>query len=391
MEIAYLDCFSGVSGDMFLGAFLDAGLDLKVLRRGLAHLHLEGYEIRAKRAIRGEIVGTKFSCIVTPIAAGSHRHTSLKSILGLIKKSGLPEKVKGLASKIFTTVGKAESSVHGCRLQDVRFHEVGNIDSIVDIVGAAIAVHEMGVEKFYCSDVVLGKGYTFSHHGLLPVPSPATLNLMKGVPVRMSRLEAELVTPTGAGIVKVLCDHFGPMPPMYPEAVGYGAGSADFKSASNMLRVVLGNSHGIYTSDSVLVLETNIDDMSPQVFDYLFERLFKEGALDVYVTPIQMKKSRPAFQLSAIVRERHLDTIAAAIFEETTSIGLRYYRTDRLKLERKIEKVRTKYGVVKVKVGRGPRGIKIVSPEYEDCVGIAKRKKIPFKVVHEEARRALKP
>jgi len=207
----------------------------------------------------------------------------------------------------------------------------------------------------------------------------------------MSRLEAELVTPTGAGIVKVLCDNFGPMPPMYPEAVGYGAGSADFRSASNMLRIVLGNSHGIYTSDSVFVLETNIDDMSPQVFDYLFERLFKEGALDVYVTPIQMKKSRPAFQLSAIVQERHLDTIAAAIFEETTSIGLRYYRTDRLKLERRFEIARTRYGAVKVKVGRGPRGIKIVSPEYEECVRIAKRKNVPFKVVYDEARRALKP
>jgi hypothetical protein len=391
MKIAYFDCFSGASGDMVLGAFLDSGLDIKVLRSGLGRLKLGGYEIGSKRVRRGELVGTKFRCIVKgKKPSRPHTHANLKSILELIAKSGLSREVKDLSSEIFLTIGKAEAKVHGYRLANVRFHEVGNIDSIVDIVGCAIAVSESGIEKFYASEIVLGKGYVYTQVGVLPVPSPAVAHLMRGIPVRMSRVEAELVTPTGAGILRTLCSRFGSLPDMRPERIGYGAGSADFPGMPNMLRIVIGDAGVGYQRDSVYVVETNIDDMSPQVFDYLFDRLFKEGALDVYVTPIQMKKSRPAFSLSVIVEEPLLEEIAAAIFEETTSIGLRYSRADRFKLARRIVKVSTKYGKIRVKIGDGPGGVKIVSPEYDDCVTIARKKKIPFKVVYEEAKRALK-
>ena len=391
MKIAYFDCFSGISGDMTLGAFLDAGLGIDVLRKELRRLGLNGYEISAKRVKRGEITGTKFDCILKGKAqSGRHAHSDLESILKMINKSALSRGVKETASKIFTTLGKAEAAVHGCDLEDVHFHEVGNVDSIVDIVGTAIAVHELGIEKLSSSNVVLGKGYALTHDGVLPVPSPATMALLKGIPVAMSRVEAEIVTPTGASILKALCDSFGPMPPMRPSGVGYGAGSINLKEMPNMLRIVIGDSGDAYKKDSVSVIETNIDDMSPQVFEYLFERLFREGAFDVYVTPIQMKKSRPAFCLSVIAEERLLEKIAAAIFEETTSIGLRYHRADRLKLERRIVSAVTKYGRIKVKVGLGPGGIKIASPEYEDCLKIAKKKKVPFKLVYEEAKRAMK-
>ena len=390
MKIAYFDCFSGISGDMVLGAFLDAGLDIAVLKRELKRLKLSGYEIKAKRVTRGGLAGTKFNCSVPRTRGPRHGHSTLKAILDVIRRSGLCAEVKELSSRIFTTIGNAEAKIHGYALKDVHFHEVGNIDSIVDIVGCAIAVHEMGIEKFYSSDVVVGKGYVYTQIGILPVPSPATTLLLKRIPVRMSRIEAELTTPTGAGILRTLCTHFGPMPSMSPDNIGYGAGSTEIAGSPNMLRVVIGDAGGGYERDSVYVVETNIDDMSPQVFDYLFDRLFREGALDVYVTPIQMKKSRPAFQLSVICDESAFDRIAAVIFEETTSIGVRYHKVDRVKLERRIVSVDTKYGRIRVKVGSGPGGIKIVSPEYEDCAGAAKKRKVPLKVVYEEAKRVLR-
>ncbi len=391
MKILYFDCFSGISGDMTLGAFLDAGLKIGVLRRELKRLKLGGYEISAKRVKRGGIMGTKFDCAIKARpAGGSHAHSELKSILRLIEKSAMPKPVKETAALIFTTLGKAEAAAHGCPLEDVHFHEVGNVDSIVDIVGAAIAIHELGIEKISSSAVVLGKGYALTQAGILPVPSPATMALLKGIPVSMARVEAEIVTPTGASILKALCGGFGPMPAMRPSMVGYGAGSAKLKEMPNMLRVVIGDSADSYGTDSIFVVETNIDDMSPQVFEYLFERLFKEGALDVYITPIQMKKSRPAFCLSVIAKEHVLEKIAAIIFEETSSIGLRYHKADRLKLERRAVNVRTKYGDIRMKVASGPGGIIKSSPEYDDCLSIAKKNKIPFELVYEEAKRSLK-
>ena len=360
---------------MTLGAFLDAGLNPKILKGELAKLGLAGYEIEIKRVKRGGLAGTKFNCLINKRRPRRHGHATLESILNLIDKSRLDKKIKDLSSRIFLTLGKAEARVHGMKLGDVHFHEVGNIDSIVDIVGAAIAVVESGAERFYSSSPRLGRGYA------------ATLEILKGVPLEETELDAELVMPTGAAVLKTLSSGFGPMPSMRIERIGYGAGSMEFEGVPNMLRVVLGRSDGAYLTDSVFVLETNIDDMSPLVFDYLFDRLFKEGALDVYITPIQMKKSRPAFQLSVLCHWASREKIASVIFEETTAIGLRYYKADRFKLARRLEKVNTRYGQVKVKVSSASSGVKTASPEYEDCARIARTKRVPFKSVYDEARK----
>jgi uncharacterized protein (TIGR00299 family) protein len=387
MKIAYFDCFSGISGDMTLGALLDAGLELKVLKRELGRLRLDGYEISQSRVSRGGITGTKFDCLLKDSGRTSHSHSTLGAISDLIKSSGLSKGVKDLSSRIFLALGRAEAKIHGCRLDDVHFHEIGNIDSIVDIVGTAIAVSELGIDKCHSSEVAVGRGRVNTRGGLLPLPSPAAAEILKGVPVRMSSSEGELVTPTGVAILKTLCDSFGAMPRMRIEKIGYGAGSSDFKEMPNMLRVMLGEPVRIYKEDKIVIVETNIDDMSPQVFDYLFDRLFEAGVRDVYVSQVYMKKSRPAFQLNVLADEHLLEKVASIIFEETTSIGLRYYTADRLKLERKVVNVDTKYGRVDVKLGMGPDGIKAVSPEYDACVRIAKNKKVPFKAVYEEARK----
>ncbi len=390
MRIAYFDCFSGISGDMALGAFLDAGLDPKVLKRELGKLGLAGCEIKITRTKRGGLAGTKFNCAIAKGRGHQRGHATLKSILNLIEKSRLGKKVKDLASRIFLTLGRAEAKVHDLRLGNVHFHEVGNIDSIVDIAGVAIAAVESGVEKFYSSRLRLGRGYVATRSGKLPIPGPAAMEILKGAPLEETDVEAELVTPTGAAILKTLCMEFGPMPSMRIEQIGYGAGGMELDEVPNMLRVVFGQSAEGYSSDSIVVLETNTDDMSPLVFGYLFDRLFKAGALDVWITPIQMKKSRPAFQLSVLVGEALKERIAAIIFEETQAIGLRYYKADRLKLDRRIEKVSTKYGQIKVKISSGPSGhagAKTISPEYDDCAAIARKRRVPFKVVYDEAKR----
>lgn len=374
---------------MTLGAFLDAGLKLRVLKRELGRLRLGGYEIRESRASRGGITGKKFDCIVKGAGRPGQGHSTLSAILGLIKRSGLAKDVKGLACEIFLALGRAEAKVHGRALGSVHFHEVGNIDSIVDIVGSAVAVNELGIERFYSSEVSVGRGYVKTWGGVLPIPSPAAAELLKGVPVRSGGPEAELVTPTGAAILKALCSDFGAMPRMRVKNIGYGAGSSDFRDMPNMLRVMLGETAKLYRKDKVVVVETNIDDMSPQSFGYIFDRLFEAGALDASVSQVCMKKSRPAFQLSVITEERLLDEVASVIFKETTSIGLRYYGADRLMLERKAVSVATKYGRVGVKISRGPDGIRTVSPEYDSCAAAAKKSKAPFKIVYEETRKRI--
>ena len=382
MKIAYFDCFSGISGDMTLGAFLDAGLNPRALKRELGKLKLSGYEIRTRRVRRGSITGTKFDCILKPSRSARHGHATLKHILSLIQRSALSKSVKERACGIFLTLGRAEGRIHGSRLESVHFHEVGNLDSIVDIVGTAIAADELGIERFYSAHPPLGMGRIATQAGVMPVPSPAALEILKGVPIRASNAESELVTPTGASILRTLVSSFGPMPSMRVDRIGYGAGSADPEEMPNMLRMVIGSSGGTYKTDSVILLETNIDDMSPQALGDLLQRLPEEGVLDAYITPVQMKKSRPGFLLSVLCEERLLEKIAGMIFEETTSIGIRYNRIERLKLERRIVKIDTKYGKVRVKFSGDT-----VSPEYEDCAVIARKRRIPFKEVYDEAKR----
>ena len=387
-KIAYFDCFSGISGDMTLGAFLDAGLDMKALSRELKKLRLNGYELKSTKVKRGALTGTKFDCIIKET---SHPHYSLKDILLLIDKSALTKKVKENARNVFTAIGEAEARIHGLgSKKDIKFHELGAVDSIIDIVGTAIALEHLGIDEVYSSVINFGRAFAETEHGTIPIPAPAALELLKGAPAAMSDIEAELVTPTGAGILKVFSRGFGRMPAMKIEGIGYGAGSRDLQEIPNMLRVVIGEKAEAFSEDRIFVIETNIDDISPQNFEYLFDRLFKEGALDVYTENIQMKKTRPAFKLTVLADGALLNKICAIIFSETTTIGVRFHEASRFKLERNFVRARTRYGDVNVKVARGPGNIKTVSPEYEECARLARESKVPLKTVYEEAKRLVK-
>lgn len=384
MKIAYFDCFSGISGDMTIAAFIDAGLGLKTLSKELAKLNLKGYELKTSKVMRGGMAGTQFSCIAKEPA---HHHRPLNEIIRIIDRSSLDLRVKGVAKDIFTRIGCVEAKIHGQSVKNICLHELGDIDSIIDIVGAAIAVDELGIEGVYSSKISLGRTIANTKHGPIPIPAPATIELLKGVPTEISDFEAELVTPTGAGILNVLSKGFGRAPQMKVERIGYGAGFRDLAERPNMLRIIIGETVSAFNEDRINVIETNIDDMSPQNFGYLFEKLLDEGALDVYTTVIQMKKSRPAFKLTVLAEPPDLERLAAVIFSETTSIGLRFHEADRLKLDRKIVKVKTGYGNVKVKVSGALSGIYTASPEYDDCVKLAREKKVPLKRIYDEAKR----
>ena len=395
MRIAYLDCFSGISGDMMIAAFLDAGLSFRTLSRELAKLKLKGYSLKKSRILRGEISGTKFDCVTAGV---QHGHRSLKDIISLIDRSSLNQRVKSTAKDIFNAIAEAETKVHGkARAKDVIFHELGDIDSIVDIVGTAIAVDALDIEELYSSDVSMGRTIVRSRHGNIPIPSPASLELLKGVPVSISDIEAELVTPTGAGILKTLVKSFGGLPQMEISAIGYGAGSKEIAERPNMLRVLIGEAsparygRGIkaFKEDRVYMIETNVDDMNPQHAGYVIEKLLSSGALDAYITNIQMKKSRPALKLTAIADAGKLQKIASVIFGETPAIGLRFYEANRLKLDRKIERVRTPYGELAVKVSEGPDNLMTITPEHDECVRAAREKNVPLRKVYEAAKSAL--
>jgi pyridinium-3,5-bisthiocarboxylic acid mononucleotide nickel chelatase len=391
MRIAYFDCFSGISGDMTIGAFLDAGLSLKVLQRELAKLKITGYTLKKSKVMRGAISGTKFDCIQSKARhVCGHTHMPLSRILKVIDKSSLKPRAKAVSKDIFINIGKAEASIHGIsHKSDVNLHELGDIDSIVDIVGVAVAIDELGIDEVHASKISLGRTRIRSKHGVLPIPAPATLELLKGAPVKVTGVESELVTPTGAGILRTLSKGYGEMPEVRVTGIGYGAGSRDPGDMPNMLRIVIGEKEEAFNKDKIVVMETNIDDMSPQYFEHLFERLFKAGALDVYTTLIHMKKSRPAFKLTALADPGDIKSIARVIFRETTTIGIRYTEMARLILDRKIINARTKYGMVKVKVSTGPGGISTISPEYEDCLRIARKNNIPIKTVYDTARKSV--
>ncbi|MBI5124177.1 MAG: nickel pincer cofactor biosynthesis protein LarC, partial [Candidatus Omnitrophica bacterium] len=388
MKIAYFDCFSGISGDMAIGALLDAGLDIKILSKDLKKLKLKDYELSKRKVTRGALAGTKFDIIVKGGPSG-HTHRSLNEILKLIDKSSLNKKVKDIAKDIFNNIGKAEAKVHGINNnRSPHLHELGDIDSIIDIVGIAIALDELGIDEVYSSPVHFGRTLLTTAGGVLPMPGPASMELLKGAPSRISNTNAELITPTGAGILKSLSKSFGPMPQIKVSEVGYGAGAKELEEIPNMLRVIIGERQAAFKEDKIFVIETNIDDMNPQNFEYLFEKLFKEGALDVYTTNIQMKKSRPAFKLTVLSLPSTLQKLCSIIFSETTSIGIRYYESSRFKLERKIVNTKTRYGDVKVKLSFAPGGILTISPEYEECVKLARSSKVPLKRVYEEAKMA---
>ncbi|MBI3989537.1 MAG: nickel pincer cofactor biosynthesis protein LarC [candidate division NC10 bacterium] len=387
MKIAYFDCFSGASGDMILGALVDSGLSLEALRAALASLKLTGIDVKAQRVKKGGLVGTKVD-VLTPPGWPHHRH--LSDIVEIIDKSGLDQNVKEDAKGIFQRLATAEAKVHGTDIQEVHFHEVGAFDAIADIVGSAFGIRQLGVERLYASPLNLGSGVVNTSHGRLPVPAPGTAELLKGVPVYSNGIEGELTTPTGVAILSTLVAGFGPLPQMAIERIGYGAGMKELAEQPNLLRLLVGKAKEIFEEDRIAVLEANIDDMSPQFFEPLLEHLFQEGALDVFMTPIIMKKSRPAVKLTILADPHLADACSAIILRETTSFGVRIQEAERRKLRREIIEVQTRFGPIRVKGGYAGEGLLILSPEYEDCKQIALSKQVPIREVYEEAKRAAK-
>ncbi|MBI4550139.1 MAG: nickel pincer cofactor biosynthesis protein LarC [Candidatus Omnitrophica bacterium] len=389
MRAAVFDCHSGISGDMTLGAFLDAGLELAVLEREVRKVGLRGVRLGAKKVRRGAFVGTKFT--VSTEAAPAHsaaRHTPYSEIVRLLRRSRLAPVVKTLALEIFDRLARAESKVHGLSRAQVEFHEVGAVDSIVDIVGAAAAFHHWGIRKVFVRNLNAGAGDVgHGHHGKMRVPGPGAMELLKGFPVRFVSTKSELVTPTGAAILAALAETTEEVPALTVDRIGYGAGTADLKDRANLLRLTVGEiPEKKFSGDRILVLEANLDDMNPLGFEILYARLFQAGALDVFVVPVLMKKMRPAYKLSVLFEHARKDAVAAIVFAETTTFGVRFLEVDRFILDRSIVRVPTRFGRVAVKIGRANGIPGIASPEYEDCKKIALARRRPFAEVYREAR-----
>ena len=379
MRIAYLDCFSGVSGDMLLGAFVACGLPLSALQEGIPAL---GLEWRQERVRRKSLVATQIR-IEAPATVFPRAY---RDIIALLHRAALPEQLRRQSLAVFGRLAEAEAALHGCAPEQVHFHELGACDTIADIVGCCIALQRLGIEELHCSALNLGSGTVQTEHGLLPVPAPATAELLKGVPVYSSGIPHELVTPTGAALVATLAKSFGPIPPLKIEAVGYGAGSKDLSAVPNVLRVILGETTGAESSPERLVmLEANVDDMNPQLCGFFAERAFSLGALDVFFSPVQMKKNRPGVLLSVLCRPEQRDAVTELFFEETTTLGVRGHEVFRRALEREWMPVATPYGEVRVKVSRQDGHIQNFSPEFEDCRRLAAASDVPLKKVLQEA------
>ncbi len=379
--IAYLDCFSGISGDMVLGALVDAGADLRALEAELRKLPLQGWSISAEKVKRRALFATH----VRVESHEHHPHRSLSEILGMIDSAHLAPRVAERAKKIFRRLGEAEAKVHQIPIDRVHFHEVGAVDSIVDIVGAAIGFELLGIDEFACSAFDVGAGVVKTAHGLLPVPAPATAELLRGAPTYSSGIQRELVTPTGAAIATTLSVRFAEMPAMILRAIGYGAGSADLAEKANVLRLLIGENAvsetGEYWGAPVTVIETNVDDMSPQIYGYFVERALACGALDVFSTPAQMKKNRPGLLVTLLSETENVSRLIDLIFRETTTIGVRTYEVRRKTLERELVPVTTPFGEVRMKLSRMNGSVLNATPEYEDCQRIAVERGVPLKQV----------
>lgn len=389
MRIAYFDCFAGISGDMTLGALVDAGADFSALERELAKLGLDEYDLSAEKVVRHGISATDVTVALHQHEHHHHGHhshgRSYSDIRRLIESSDLSNSIKARATAIFTRLGEAEARIHGKNIDDIHFHEVGALDAIVDIVGACICLELLGIEKVVASPMPTFHGTVEVAHGRLPLPAPATAQLLTNVPWRELGIEGELVTPTGAAIITEISESFGPMPAMVANSIGYGSGKKDF-GIPNVLRVTIGESaqaHGEH--HEVLVVETNIDDLSPQIYEVVMERLFAAGALDVYMTPIQMKKNRPATLLSVVCAPGDVETMATILFEETSTIGLRIDSRKRMCLPREIVSVSTRYGSVRLKIARRNEEAINVQPEYDDCKAAAAEHGVPVKAVRDAA------
>jgi uncharacterized protein (TIGR00299 family) protein len=441
LTVLYFDCFSGASGDMILGALIDAGVALSDVRQALGSLAITPETVWTESVVRAGIRATKFNVRgeAGPLddhdhehalashrhgseshrhasdeshrqASGSHRHArdeshrqssgeshrhasgeshrhesgshrTIAEIFRVIDGSALSGSAKDRTKQLFTVLGEAEAAIHGTSLERVHLHEVGALDSIIDIAGTVFALEQLGVDRIVSSPLNVGGGTVHSAHGHYPVPAPATIRLLKGAPVYSGAERVELVTPTGALLITGYANEFGPIPAMRVDRVGYGAGTRDFPHSPNVLRVLIGEQDGSAPSQSVVVIEAEIDDMNPQIFGVLMDRLLAEGALDVFYTSIQMKKNRPGTLLTVVASPNHKDRLTSTIFRETTTIGVRYREMARETLDREIVTVDTAVGPVRVKVARRGSDILNVSPEFEDCVRLATEHGRPVKEI----------
>ena len=417
MKIAHFDCFSGISGDMILGALIDAGLNPNLLIKELSKLSIEGLSIDTHYAMRKSIsckqvrvkIGnknidfedehllqlpidkkdrnSKKKNSTKQISSGHNKFSHPDNIINFLQKSDLKPNVRKKSIAIFQRLIDAEASVHGCDSNDVHLHEVGTIDAIVDVVGSVIGLDLLQIDQVFSSPLCLGTGFVSCAHGRYPVPVPGVLELCKNVPCIQTDIRAELVTPTGAAIITTLACSFDSLPVFHQKAIGYGAGSRDLKEQPNVLRVRLGELSAKVSKEKLVHIEANIDDMNPEVFSYLFEILFENGARDVFLTPIIMKRSRPGQLLGVLVDETLLSKTIQIILSETTTLGVRYNNVDRYLISREIVTVNTIYGKIRVKVGNH-NDKKYFAPEYEDCANQAKRHKTPLRTIYEAAKKA---
>ncbi len=413
MRIAYLDCFSGISGDMFLGAVVDAGVPFELLRQTVAALHV-GATLELSWVDRNGISAAKIDVIVNGQkdkpreefwAAESEQHSHdhihgekhshpphsrhLNEILKVIAAAPISDRARQTASAIFTALGEAEAKVHGVPVEAVHFHEVGAADAIVDIVCAAAGAEALRVERILASPLNVGSGTIQCAHGVMPVPAPATLELLKGIPIYSGEVQKELVTPTGAALVKVLAAEFGSRPAMTAEQIGYGAGSRDFPRHSNVLRITTGETgdHCEGTDEEIVVLEANLDDLSPQIIGYIADQVLAEGALDVFTTAVQMKKGRPGTLLTILAKPQNEPRLRGLLFRESSTLGVRSRREQRHVLTRRHESVQTQWGAVRIKIGSMGDKDSQFAPEYEDCRSIAAKHQVALKQVMQEALR----
>jgi hypothetical protein len=423
-KIAYFDCFSGASGDMILGALLDLGLPLDGLRAALGSLAIDYGTVSADRVLRAGVSATKFTLDEgIPAAAGhSHAHAhgegehdhadghdhrpggaghdagqgrhphvahhSLKAIAGFIERSALSREGKDRAIHLFNRLGEAEAAIHQMPIEKIHLHEVGAIDSIIDIVGIVHGMEWLGVDRLVASPLNVGSGTVTCAHGTLPVPAPATARLLHDVPVYSGAVAAELVTPTGALVVTDYADAFGPLPLMRVRSVGYGAGGKDFSGSPNVLRILVGDAGASPSTDVVVVIECEIDDMNPQLFGPLMDRLQQAGALDVFYAPVQMKKNRPGTLVTIIARPGDRDALSTVLFSETTTIGVRYQDVHRECLEREVRAIETPVGLIRFKIARRDGRVLNASPEFDDCARAAKDRGLPIKEVQAIATKA---
>jgi pyridinium-3,5-bisthiocarboxylic acid mononucleotide nickel chelatase len=386
MKSLYFDCFSGVSGDMILGALVDSGVDLETIKRELEKLKLTGYSLKAYKTKRGEISGTKVDVELAETKNDPHHHgRHLSEIKKIIEESNLSEEVKKKSLNVFQKIGVAEAEIHNIPLEKVHFHEVGALDSIVDIVGSIVGIVSLNAVKIYASAINTGEGMVKCDHGTMPVPAPATVKLLEGIPCYSSGVKKELATPTGVAILSEMVDEFGSLPPMKIQGSGFGAGGHEIESTPNLLRLIVGEMEEVNGSvENMIMVETNIDDMNPEFYEHISQRLFDAGAVDVFSSPILMKKNRPAQKLSILAPSTVFQKIQKIVFEESTTFGLRYYSVGRALLDRKNVVVETVYGSVNVKVGSLNGEVLQIAPEYEDCKALAKEKQVPLKQIYNE-------